>query len=362
MRIRQRQIARILVLWLPFLAWTAWRPWPTSAQILACVAWACFLTCHIVVGERYWIWHIPALMPPFTLAAVSLVLAAAALGMRGAATGPALVLAASSLVAGWPENGLNLAPLIHPRSSIPPGETIRIVAWNTQYWYTGTSGPDCFYQYLASLGADVYLLQEYIVATGNGTFRELDDDQRLRAAFPDYHVAIKGQLVTISRLPIKSQPFVGSTEVSRVDLGTETAGHVLSTYNVHIPVQVPPMRPANGYLRELCRRSRERQAHVAMLVSDLRANRAPTVVAGDFNATSLTGDLRPLRRCAVDAARSGGPLYPVSWHAGRWWLSMWRLDWMFLRGGVTARRYRLARPGVRSDHRVQIVNLRIPNV
>jgi len=296
------------------------------------------------------------------MTAVPIALAAAALADDGPATGLAFLLAASALIAGFPESGINLAPLLIRKAHRPPGETIRIVSWNTQYWYSGVDDPGQFYQYIAGLGADVYLLQEYIIATGEGTFRNLNDDDRLRAAFPGYQVVVKGQLVTISRLPVESLPAVRSTEILRVDLRAGRAGQVISTYNVHIPLQIPSIRPVGRFLGGMRRRSRERERHHDALVSDLSANPGPAVVAGDFNASPATGDLRRLRRIATDAARASTSLYPVSWHAAQRWLRLWRLDWVFVRGKVCANRYELIHPGVRSDHRIQFLAVTIRNV
>jgi endonuclease/exonuclease/phosphatase family metal-dependent hydrolase len=129
---------------------------------------------------------------------------------------------------------------------------------------------------------------------------------------------------------------------------------VLSTYNVHIPVQLPSFtRGVRRFLADMRDRSEERKYHYRILASAVMRNTCPAVIAGDFNATALTGDMRPLRRITRDAIRASGARYPVSWHAQRRPLRLWRLDWALLRGGVTAVRYEFVHPGLRSDHRIQ---------
>ena len=64
--------------------------------------------------------------------------------------------------------------------------------------------------------------------------RPVPDLGRLRAAFPGYHIAAAGELLTLSRFPIAETHKV-DTNVLRTDIQLDAG--LLSVYNVHIPAQ-----------------------------------------------------------------------------------------------------------------------------
>jgi endonuclease/exonuclease/phosphatase (EEP) superfamily protein YafD len=196
---------------------------------------------------------------------------------------------------------------------------------------------------------------------GGWRFRLLDDNERLFAAFAGYEVVVKGQLVTASRLPVVAVPPLAAENVLRVDIRAAPGGSVLSTYNVHIPVQLAPLNPLRREFYQVVRwRAHDRNSHYECLAGDLAANAQPSLVAGDFNASPAVGDLRRLAGAATDAIHANRSIYPVSWDASRWMLRLWRLDWAFAGGGTAVRRYEfLSAPG-RSDHRIQSLLVAVP--
>ncbi|MFD3725768.1 endonuclease/exonuclease/phosphatase family protein [Streptomyces sp. NPDC058671] len=343
-------------------------------MVLSCaLVWAGFLALHLALNGRWWPWLAVSLIPPVTFAAVPLaVLAcAAATGGRGAAA-----LAAGCLLAGWSQNGVNTRALLpgadradlsgrtdhtdlggRPRRARAGDGGPRLVSWNTQHWNQG-GDPDRFYAFLRGLTADVYVLQEYLNGFEGGEVWDIDDEERLRASFPGHHLAVGNNSVTLSRFPSVGPPTpVGACSL-RVDL--RIGDGILSTYNVHIPVQLTvmnPLRPA--FLRDMRRRAAARDREYAALVADLRGNPHPVVVTGDFNTSAAIGDIRRMPASLRDAIGACRSVLPASWNA-RARLRLWRIDWAFTGGGARVGSYRFRDAQGLSDHLVQELTLTVP--
>jgi endonuclease/exonuclease/phosphatase (EEP) superfamily protein YafD len=361
----QQTIVRLVTLWSPFACYQAvlgaWPHGPAGIVVWFALLWTLFLTCHLIANGRWWIWLTVSLFPPLGFAVVPAVLLAAAFVIGGAAGINTSLLAIGALVSTGRQTGINVRlptrrvpSAMNGSNGVTTGtRPIRIMSWNTQYWHQG-GDPDEFYSYLRSWDADIYLLQEYIYHVGNWRYRLLDDDERLFAAFSDYQIAISDQLVTISRLPIAGTPVSLAPHVLRVDVQTARNGPVLSTYNVHVPVQFAPLSPLHREFYQVMRqRAASRNLHYHCLARDLAANTHPALVAGDFNASPAVGDLQRLAEVATDAIRASRSLNPVSWDARRRARALWRLDWVFVAGRVTVHQYEFRSPDGRSDHRVQ---------
>lgn len=334
----------------------------TDVLLSCALVWAVFLALHLALNGRWWPWLAVSLLPPLAFAAVPLaLLAAAAVTGRGAAG----AVAAGCLLAGWTQNGLNPRAL---RRRSEPAEGLRLVTWNTQHWNQG-GDPERFYAFLRSLTADVYVLQEYLNGFEGGEVWDIDDEERIRAAFPGHHLAVDNNSVTLSRFPLAGPPVpVGACSL-RVDL--RVGDGVLSTYNVHIPVQLTvmnPLRPA--FLRDMRRRAAARDREYTALVDDLRGNPHPLLVSGDFNTSAAIGDIRRMRpprgrRGAPGALRDAigacGSLCPASWNA-RARLRLWRIDWAFTGGGARVGSYRFRDAEGLSDHLVQELTVTTPHL
>ncbi|RPE38978.1 endonuclease/exonuclease/phosphatase family metal-dependent hydrolase [Streptomyces sp. Ag109_O5-1] len=343
------------------------------------VLWLVAVLVHTVLSGRWWPMLLPDLAPPFLYLTVPLLLAAVALAGRLRRSAPprrvtwtAVAAAALSLVLGWNSGGLQWRVLFHDPASGTPN--LRVVSWNTQYWGSG-SDRDRFYRTIRAQRADVYLLQEYITTHNDGaTILPVDELAELRHYFTGYHIGIRGELVTLSRLPVVAERLVGpgaATENRSTNWQTEfqedkvlrtdvrVAGRTVSLYNVHVPVQVDlGVSPLSGRLYRLMHANeRARKAQFAGLTAELRANHGPLLVAGDFNTSPAMGDLRTLRGMLHDAADAGDSLYPASWNNQA--VALWRLDWAFTDGPITTDRYRIDPMGGLSDHRAQVMSFTV---
>ncbi|GGY32985.1 endonuclease/exonuclease/phosphatase family protein [Streptomyces omiyaensis] len=366
------------------------RLWYGRAVVAASAVWLAYAVVRWLVSGR-WHWSIMLdVVPPLILLGTPLLLlvaSAAACGRRrpvaAAVSGTALALA---LVTG---SGLNWSALRHEPGPVPAG-ALRVVSLNTQYWAMAT-GSDRLIALLKSRNADVYLLQEHVGWTpglGEDGYWRLEDDAALRRAFPGYHMARRGELLTLSRYPIVAQHPVGPgpalTFGERPDFGqvfarekvlrTDLAvgGRVLSAYNVHItvPLALDNLNPFtdfdhDGYLR---RKHAWRQAEFAALKRDVAANTHPTVIAGDFNATAAMRSLDELRRVARDATPANPSFLPLSWKfasLGEFGedelfnrdLPFFRVDWAFTKGSTTLHRYDFLPTDGISEHRMQELRL-----
>ena len=365
----------------------------TAGQVLVGAAAGClaFVLAHRLLSGRFWLWLLPDLVPPVLyLAGPVVLLAATPLAWAGGGRWYA-VLATGALAAGAGHSGLNWAALnwaalnwaalnraalnraALSRCREPvPLDAVRVVAWNTEYWHQGQP-PERFYQFLRTRRADVYVLQEYIY----GPHRNLlpvHDLGRLRAEFPDHHVAVEGELVTLSRFPIVATPKVGPAralgpdapwravydlaKVLRTDLRVGPA--TFSVYNVHIPAQyVRADNPfAPGFYAELRDRNARRKAQLQGLHADIDANRNALLVTGDLNSTGAMRDIRGLSRRLASANRATRRLYPSSWPARG--PALWQLDWAFT-SGIRVHRYRFLDPQGFSDHRLQELLVSVPD-
>ncbi|MGV9778276.1 endonuclease/exonuclease/phosphatase family protein [Streptosporangium sp. NPDC003464] len=334
----------------------------------AAAAWLAFVVLHHLLSGRFWLWLVPDLVPPLVyLAAPLLLLAAVPLtGRAGRTRRWCAVLAAASLLLGAGQSGLNPGALTGGTAAAAPAGALRVLSWNTEYW-DQDDDPDRFYAFLRARDADVYALQEYLHWSG-GAPRQVDDLARLRREFPGYHLAVEGELVTLSRLPIVSARALGPAgalgpgspwraafdlaKVLRTDL--RVGASVLSVYNVHVPTQymLDDSPLTSRFYTGLRDRDAARQAQFDGLEADVGANRGALVVTGDFNTTYAMGDLGWLSGRLSNANRASPVLLPASWPAGG--PALWQLDWTFT-SAATVHGYGLLDPQGLSDHRAQDV-------
>ncbi|MER6362401.1 glycosyltransferase [Kitasatospora sp. NPDC001527] len=335
-----------------------------------------------VSGRWHWAILLDA-VPPLFLVGTPLFLLLAATAACGPRRTWALGLALPPLLLALTTgSGINWPALWHGERPVPPG-ALHVVSFNTQYWAAST-GVDKLYDLIHRQDADVYLFQEHVVwqpGLGEDGYRRLDDDARLAAEFPGYHIARTGELLTVSRYPITSQRSVGPgaalgpdpsfsrifarDKVMRTDL--QVGATLLSVYNVHVTVPLAPdLDPFSGFDFDsyFKRKFAWRQEEIRGLEADLRNNPNRTLIAGDFNASPAMRDLDGVRSLADDAIRANNDLLPLSWKfsapAGFDWDSavnrpypFWRLDWSFTRGPVTVHRYDFRPAEGISEHRLQ---------
>jgi len=344
--------------------WSVW----TRLTFWASTVWLLFCLMHLLLSGRYWLWLLPAIMPPVLFLAVPALLLALA-PLARSAWRPITATTVAALLLGAPLTGFNIQGLGGGRALGP--DSVHVFSWNTEYW-DQDDDPVRFYDFLKRQHADVYLLQEYIGFDEHANqVTRIDDMARLHREFPGYYIVNRGELVTLSRYPVVAQPLVAPdrytadegtragwlpyferAKVLRTDL--RIGSQVMSFYNVHIPVQFDMSKKpyAGAFYTAMHQKDGSRQAQFAALTRQMRTGDRQLLVAGDFNTSPAMGELGPVKKLGQDIAQAGGPLYPVSWPADGV-VTAWRLDWAFVRGGPQPQRYRLLDPGGLSDHRAQ---------
>jgi hypothetical protein len=325
--------------------------WRRSLIVVAS-AWTLFVLLNLLLSGRWWPWLLFSLVPPIVYPAGSVVLLLVAALPRRLRSMASIALSIVAVVLACPQSGLLPQALWYQAPQA--GEQVRVVGWNTEYWDQGEDR-SAFYSRLRRLDADVYLLSEYLNFTG-GRIVPIDDRDALDQAFPGYHIIVKGQLVTVSRLPVVGVPGTSDQDLLRVDVRTPH-GVRFSTYNLHVPAQLDPTSSplSSRFYTTLRQRAHDRGHTYRALRGSAEADHSPGVIAGDLNTTASMGDLREAAGLGEDAARAGGDVYPLSWNAHHP-IRLWKLDWMFTRNGLRARHYGLLDPQGTSDHRVQLMD------
>ncbi|AZM59495.1 MULTISPECIES: endonuclease/exonuclease/phosphatase family protein [unclassified Streptomyces] len=371
---RARRVARVVRLW--------------YGRVLVGVAgvWLLYAVVRWLVSGR---WHWSILLdaaPPLLLVFVPVVLLLAGAAACGRRRPWALGLSSAALLLALTTgSGINWPALWRDPGPVPPG-ALHVVSLNTQYWGQ-ESGVDKVYELLHKHPADVYLLQEHVAwkaGLGEEGYSELRDDDRLREEFPGYHIARRGELLTLSRFPIVASPPVGPAiefddrpetpfkrvfdrdKVMRTDL--EIGDEVLSVYNVHVtvPLAVDNLDPFSDFDHDAYFRRKFdwRREEIRGLEDDLDRNAHPTLISGDFNATASMREMDGIRDRADDALRANDDLFPTSWRYGapaafEWdsvfnrTLPLWRVDWSFTRHDVRVHRYDLLSSEGLSEHLLQ---------
>ncbi|WP_027660384.1 endonuclease/exonuclease/phosphatase family protein [Salinispora fenicalii] len=348
-----------------------WQRWPRRTLLAAATLWLGFTTVHLLLSGRLWWWRLADLLPPIVFLTIPVLLAALASGSRRARR-PVALLSLAALLIGAGLTGLNLpGPL---RLAQPaPSDALRVVSWNTEYWHSADRATE-FYDLLRTQRADVYLLQEYLDEVGGEVVRADELDQ-VRQQLPGYHIAVVGELLTLSRYPIVAATPLSATglpppptdftdfwnhQVLRTDLLID--GRVVSAYNVHLPVPLWAGGPSlfSGAFHEAIRTQHERRVpQFRALAADVADNTNPILVAGDLNTSPAMGDTHRLPPQLRDASYASRSAYPVSWSAGGPSPLLWRLDWALVSDDVEVHRYEFRDPAGHSDHRLQFLSISV---
>lgn len=359
-------------------------------MVIATAGWAVFVVAHRLISGRTPMWAPFDMLPPFVFVVVPLVLIVITPFARPVRWRLLIVLAVT-VVIGTPVNGMNLRTLWYtpPR---PPAGAIKVVSWNTEFWDLDwrTAGrettPD-FYTWLRSFDADVYLLKEYLRAKPEAASRawtadlaiRVDATAELAREFSGYQVAVAGEQITLSRLPIVAHTgldiqqylpaeqrdvppaladFAESFTVETLRTDIQVGDRVVSFYNAQ-PHQPPTQwqlwrssaRDAGRYNHN------RRRASFRVLQQDIEANANPVVVGADLNTSPSMGSRRWLPSGLDDNRAALSSVYPITWNARG--ARLWQIDWLLTGHGARVHRYQIPDASGRSDHLPQVVTLSV---
>ena len=251
-----------------------------------------------------------------------------------------------------------VAPAIGPTIS---GFVLHSLGWRALYWLVLP----------IALAALAFGIRSMIDA---GEPERVHDLDRIASQMPGYEVAVAGELITLSRVPIIDHRAIDPPELDEPDdtdfpefwrykaLRTDlrVGDTVLSVYNVHIPtpIWVGGPSPFESLFWDVIHTAYvERGPHLRALARDVAANDNPVLVAGDMNTTSAMGDTRGFPAGLRDAAYANPALTLGSWPATGALPALWRLDWALVSPDVSVHRYEFLDPHGLSDHRVQFLTV-----
>ncbi|SFD31887.1 endonuclease/exonuclease/phosphatase family protein [Streptomyces aidingensis] len=351
---------------------SARRRWGSTVLMTCAIGWLAFTVVHLLLTGRVWWWVLPDLLPPpvyLLIPLLTLIAVGAAHALRrpphATANRTGVVCAAGALLLGVPESGINFHALTGgDRQSV--ADPVTVASWNALFWHQDED-PDHFYEYLTSMEADVYLLQEYMVQGEDGPVA-VDDTERLRAEFPGYTLVSRGELLTVSRLPVVGQrvleaspmepltPWADYWDVRVLRTDILVKEQTVSFYNVHIadPFDLGQSPLTAGFYTAVHELSAYREAQWKVLREDLADNPNPVVVSGALNTLPNMGELRhldPLR----DASSASTSLYPVSFAVRGAWL--WLLDTTYVSDAVRISSFELLGSQGLSTHKAHVMTM-----
>lgn len=302
----------------------------TSAFIAELVVVGGFVVA-LAVGERTRVGFVALYLPRQPLVATAVFAALLGIVMRRRAM--LVVQGIVCLVALNPVMGLRLG------SAREASRPIRLATYNV---YFGKLGRSAVLDEIARRDADVVLLQ--------ATWDSMAD--RLRERFPDRTVHREGELVLVSRFPLRhvEVPSDAGSGIPAMYVGyvIDTPQGPVRIYNVH------PFSPRHAlYDRELIDENlAQREAQIAAVVAAARREGPPFVIAGDTNLPGLSAIARRHLAGLRDAFDEVGLGFGYTFPSKLPWM---RIDRVLASDGVRFVDITVAPRGA-SDHRALFVD------
>lgn len=233
------------------------------------------------------------------------------------------------------------------------GRDLRVMSVNLLY---GRGDPERLMAQIGEEGPDVVVIQEYTPDLEAGFF------DRMSAEYPYSRRAARTDAFGIALF--SRHPFVGEAEIWRGDGGEfvptvecvlDVGGRKVGVWGVHV---VPPT--SIGWVIE-------QRSHIAAIARRVDARFARgdldgVIVAGDFNAVSMSNHVREVRACAgglVEAHAAVGVGAGSTWAARgrRAWVPGVRIDHVFVGGGLVPVRSAVG-GAIGSDHYPVVADVR----
>ncbi|MEW6278696.1 MAG: endonuclease/exonuclease/phosphatase family protein [Candidatus Eremiobacterota bacterium] len=295
---------------------------------------ALMLVVLTVRREDHWLPILARYLPPLTWGLMLALL----LALFRLTRTPILVLPTLVCLALWlAVSGFQLRPS-------RPG-SLRVMTWNI---HAGLAGPERIGAFLAASGCDLILLQEARRPARGGP----DPVPALRAALPCHDIARSGELVILSRFPIRAVGELPPVAEYRPGLmaSLEVHGRTVQVIDLHYVTGDPGkvLGPGASRRQRLMRTVQVRAEQTDLLVQLL--GEGPTLLAGDFNCPPRSYTHRELSSRLRDAFSEAGLGFGLSYPART---PLWRIDHLFWSRHFRVRSCRVVDTGL-SDHRAVI--------
>jgi endonuclease/exonuclease/phosphatase (EEP) superfamily protein YafD len=302
--------------------------------------WCTWAVLNVFFNSSAWWWNFFMLVPPPFIALVSIAALVLATTVKQKQY---LVFAFIAAVIAIPFYKLDISFF----SAEARANAVKMVVWNTMVWHSN-EGRERFIAELKAQNADIYLLQEAF----DDKLQFVDAKADLAAEFSDYKIEQTGDLVTLSKFPIKNTvKGIGHRlwgGFLRTDM--EIEGKVISLYNIHLPIPFQPgkLLAAEGW-SEMETLFKEKQRIWKSLNADIDKNTHLKIVGGDFNSTEMDFSLFGLRNDGRFAQMSNSGILPSTFtHLEL--LKFWRIDWVFASKAIKGRQIEQRNLPEASDH------------
>jgi endonuclease/exonuclease/phosphatase family metal-dependent hydrolase len=227
-------------------------------------------------------------------------------------------------------------------SSRSASQPVRIASYNV-FW--GHGDRTKLFDEIAAMPVDIFVSQASFGSMG----------EKLKERFPDRNVRQEGELLIMTRFPIRKvdvpPALPDQTDVLFVKYVVETPAGDLRIYNVH------PFSPRHALFadEETAANITHREQQIAAAVAAARSDVPPFIIIGDTNLPPLSSIARRHFDGLKDAFDEVGFGFGYTFPARRPWM---RIDRALGSDGVRFLDVRVAPRGI-SDHRTLFVDLEL---
>jgi vancomycin resistance protein VanJ len=280
----------------------------TTLIVVYAVGLVAYLILRVAFGDRWWWLAMLNNFAPLYFVPLVILLLLAAL-LRAQQIVMLLPLALVGLV--W------FGPYFVPKRPAPASSaTLRVLTYNV---WGNNHDLHAIESWVREVNADLVLLQEISPAYARDSLPGLRDVYPYQFAQPDD--SRWGGNIALSRYPILTMDYLGSTNAHGQRLVVEINGQPISVYNVHLAFPVGRSRVPSGesfYMRVAFGYDPvERNQQIESLLSSLDAETNPFIVGGDFNTTEHTVIYTELAARMTDSFREAGWGLGASWPVSR---------------------------------------------
>lgn len=287
----------------------------------------------------------------FHVGLMTLAPAALALVLRRKRLSAVLVTLSLSLLAIplWDARPKSIDPTLQQRSKL------RVFSLNV---YAENRSYDLIVAEINRWDPDVIVLVEMSGRTGKAIIPQLKEEY----PYISYPNVIGGGTI-LTRIPSKRNPTpllhrIGEPEADapREPVVMEFAGVDVAIYGVHLMSPSRTLKQSTGWnaLGTLAYSTKENRRQVADLTELIQLETRPTIIAGDFNFTRSTANMRRLRSVGlIESHAQAGSGLGITW-TPKWWpqisrLSGFRIDHILMTRELRAIRHYVGND-VGSDH------------
>lgn len=292
---------------------------------------------------HFWVLQIFSVIPPFLFFVPGVLCFFIAIFRKHLLS---ILLSISLCVMGLLFVDFNFAALFYVQTS-DNDNIITVFNSNTTLW--NQKDPKEYLEFLKAQNADIYHLQEVIPPREKGH----PDTAIFKKYLPGYTIVAHHELVTLSRIPIKSEEYKEGNDFQKVTVSMN--GQDMDFYNVHMRIHLLiELLPSHlkEFLSEMKERYYWREDQFKQLLAEVKESKH-AYISGDFNTSKTMGIMRPLQEITQDSFSVSRDFFPITWNM-KDFTQWWRIDYNLVKG-IRLLRHEDIEQSNYSDHRAQRV-------